>query len=84
MVDETGRGGVGRVPRAVFLVPLGPPSSQPFRPMKVCPTALRNGPLDDPPPGREITIPRWRGPEGVHMIGQQHPRIDHEGILDAN
>jgi hypothetical protein len=66
------------------LMTLGSPSGQPLGSMKAGPTALRDSSLDELPPRREITIVRGQGPEGVHIIRQEHPRLDDKGMLRAN
>src|SRR5262245_13281377 len=66
------------------LMPHGSPSRHPLRSMKTYPTAPGHRPLVDSPSRREIMIVGRQSPRGVQMIGQEHPGLDHKGMLGVN
>ena len=60
------------------LVPFSAARIHPFRAIESGLATLRDHPLDDTPTVGEILIPGRQCPEGMHVVRQQHPSLDHK------
>ena len=60
------------------LVPFSAARIQPFRSIESGLATLRDHPLDDTPTVGEILIFGRQCPEGMHVVRQQHPSLDHK------
>ena len=60
------------------LVPFSAARIHPFRSIESGLATLRDHPLDDTPTVGEILISGRQCPEGMHVVRQQHPSLDHK------
>ena len=60
------------------LVPFSSARIHPFRSIEPGLATLRDHPLDDTPTVGEILISGRQCPESMHVVGQQHPTLDHK------
>ena len=60
------------------LVPFSAAPIHPFRSIESGLETLRDHPLDDTPTVGEILISGRQCPEGMHVVRQQHPSLDHK------
>ena len=58
--------------------PVGYPPIHPFRSIESGLATLRDHPLDDMPTVGEVLISGRQCPEGLHVVRQQHPSLDHK------
>jgi hypothetical protein len=54
---------------------------RPFRPVEAHTALLRDDPLDDAPTVGGIVISRRQHPQGVHVVGQQHPGLNRSDLI---
>ena len=66
-----------RIPQGA-LVPFSAARIHPFRSIESGLATLRDHPLDDTPTVGEILISGRQCPEGMHVVRQQHPSLDHK------
>ena len=60
------------------LVPFSAARIHPFRSIESGLATLRDHPLDDTPTVGEILISGRQCPDGMHVVRQQHPSLDHK------
>ena len=60
------------------LLPFSAARIHPFRSIESGLATLRDHPLDDTPTVGEILISGRQCPEGMHVVRQQHPSLDHK------
>ena len=60
------------------LVPFSASRIHPFRSIESGVATLRDHPLDDTPTVGEILVSGRQCPEGMHVVRQQHPSLDHK------